>query len=277
MHKNKHLVFLIILFVAGLFIGCDKDETGDNEASLRIKLTDATSPIIKEMIIEITGVDVFVMDSTGVDGEWQSLEFNGGKYDLLKLRNGKMVQLVDQYFPADKKIEKIRLMFGNDNKIVQVVGRDDIPLQKSEEIMDGLEIEDISGVELHRNVITSIVIDINAALSVKEENGNYFLHPAGRAFAETFGGSIEGYVAPIEANPLVALTQNEDTLMTLPEEDGKFLFIGMNPGVWKVHILADKNTTFRDTIFLSDTLKLGQKMVLQPKPIRLAFYESDGE
>lgn len=265
--KNVIMVLIIIL------IGCDKGDSFDNSARLRVKLTDAASLVIKEMHLDIREISLFITDSINNNGEWNVLEFSGGEYNLLKLMNGKSVQLIDQYFPSDVKIEKMRIQFGNNNRII--TNKDSLViLQKAPEIAEGLEIA-LGDIELMPYVITYIMVDINAALSVTESNGNWFLNPAARAFQEDWGGSISGFVAPIEANPSIAIVKEETVLFTIPEPDGMFKFIGLEEGVWEIHIMAHPESIFKDTIF-TDTLAVGEKKELTPKPIRLQIAAPEG-
>ena len=259
---------VLVLTLIFVFTGCDTESPIDSAARIRIKLTDAASLVIREMHVELTEISLFVTDSADTSGEWIQLEYNGGKYNLLKLMNGKTVQLVDQYFPSYKNIKKIRLGFGNENRITTVTDSI-VHLQLSPDIIDGLVV-DMKDIELMPHVISYIVIDINAALSISESNGNWFLNPEARAFPENWGGSITGYVAPLEANPTVAVAQNEKVYFTFPEPDGMFQFIGLEEGAWEIHLMAHPESLFKDTVFV-DTLDIGEKKVLTPRPIRLPF------
>lgn len=261
----KYIVLILLLTCS--FLSCGKTDPSDNATRLRIKLTDATSLVIKELYIDIQHIDILVADSTGIDGEWERLQFAGGEYNLLKLMNGKSVQLVDQYFPAGKRLKNIRMILGDNNRLLTVTDTI-VPLNIPTEIAEGFIIENVNAA-LPANIITSIVIDVNAALSIRELNGNYYLHPVSRAFPETFGGSLRGYVAPVEAVAFVAIVQETDTFMTLPEgEEGMFMFTGLNPGSWEVHVKANPPSNFRDTIF---TLAIEQGTIAEvtPRPIRL--------
>lgn len=271
MRKNNWKNVILVLFI--IIIGCDKGDSFDNSARLRIKLTDAASLVIKEMYIDIREISLFVTDSTNNSGEWITLEYSGGEYNLLKLMNGKSVQLTDQYFPSNVKIEKMRIQFGNNNRII--TNKDSlVQLQKAPEVAEGLEIE-VGEIELMPNVISYVMIDINAALSVIESNGNWFINPAARVFQENWGGSISGFVAPIEANPSIAIVNKETVLFTIPEPDGMFKFIGLEEGVWEIHIMVKPESLFKDTIF-TDTLAAGEKKELTPKPIRLQLATPEG-
>ncbi|MEN6588916.1 MAG: hypothetical protein ABFC30_04560, partial [Proteiniphilum sp.] len=118
------------------------------------------------------------------------------------------------------------------------------------------------------HIITSVVIDVNAALTVRESNGNYFLHPVARAFPETFGGMLRGFVEPVEAVAFIAVVHDSDTLMTLPEADGMFMFTGLMPGPWEIHLRAHPEANYRDTVF-TDTIVAGQVRDITPKPVQM--------
>ena len=267
--RGKYILPILLFGLMSLqFFSCGKEDVSENAARLRIKLTDAAAPMLKEMYINIESIEVQATDSAGVEGDWVTLDYNGGEYNLLKLMNGKTVQLTDQYFPAGGKIDKIRLTLGNNNRMVTVTDKP-IPLEKSPNVIEHLIIENVNAV-LPAHFIVSIVIDINAALSVYELNGNYYLDPRARAFPETYGGSLRGYVAPIEASPVVLITREGDSLFSLPEgSEGMFLFSGLEEGAWKVHLFANPESGYRDTIFLSDTIRQGRVTEITPKPIRL--------
>ncbi len=79
---------------------------GENAAWLRIKLTDAASPVIKELYLDINGIEVFVNDSKNSKGEWIPVSFQGSEYNLFKLMNGRTVLLAEQYIPAGGVLQK---------------------------------------------------------------------------------------------------------------------------------------------------------------------------
>ena len=101
------------------------------------------------------------------------------------------------------------------------------------------------------------------------------MNPVARAFQENLGASITGYVAPIEANPRIAILNEEIVLFTIPEPDGMFKFIGLEEGIWEIHVMAHPESIFKDTVF-TDTLAAGEKKELTPKPIRLQLETPEG-
>ena len=58
MRKSVFKCLFIVLFI--VFIGCDKGDSLDNAARLRVKLTDAASLVIKELYIDISEISLFV-------------------------------------------------------------------------------------------------------------------------------------------------------------------------------------------------------------------------
>lgn len=270
-------IFRYILFLAIIFSwqSCKEDDPSVNSSRLRIKLTDATATVLSEFHLDIREISVFLLDLSTNEGEWVSLDFSGRTYDILTLTNGKMVQMVDQYVPAGTELQKIKLLFGGGSSITLIseTKKEEIPLHIPPELQDGLEIDAVN-MEMRLNTISSMVIDVNAAFSFVESDGTYFLTPMVRAFPETFGGKLKGYVAPLIANPLVAIVYDKDTLFSLPvreKQDDRmamFQFVGLKEGEWEIHVLADPQTAYLDTVF-NFTVEAGKTNSITPSPIQL--------
>lgn len=266
----KTIRFAFLLFSAVFFVSCGKNDAGTNAARLRVKFTDATSFVIKELYIDIQSIEVSTTDAEGDVDEWIPLEFTPAEFNVLTLRNGVSVQVVDQFFPAHRTIHRMRIKLGNNNHFVTTTTAVH-PLVLSEEVAQGVIIENVN-VNLYAHIISYVVIDFNAAFSIRELNGNYFLNPSVRVFDETLRGSLRGYVAPVEANATVAVANETDTLFTIPEPDGMFMFTGLDEGNWDVHVLAQAESGFRDTVF-TETVTKGSVKDVQPRPIRLLTAE----
>ncbi|MEA4918370.1 DUF4382 domain-containing protein [Proteiniphilum sp.] len=255
----RYKLFRYILFIVPLYFlwqACDGDDPSVNASRLRLKLTDATSLVLKEFHVDIKEISVFLVDTVSNEGEWKTLEFSGKSYDILKLTNGKTVQLVDQYVPAGTKLQQVKLLFGDDNRMVTNTNNV-ISLHIPTELQGGIVI-DVIGMEMRLNTISSMIIDLNAAFSFRELNGTYFLYPEARAFPETYGGKLKGQVAPIEASPSVAIVHEKDTFYTFPVREtfeaktAMFQFIGLKAGEWEIHVFAHPESKFKDTVFVSN-------------------------
>ncbi|MDR2815982.1 MAG: DUF4382 domain-containing protein, partial [Proteiniphilum sp.] len=80
-------LFRYILLIAVLIFSwqaCNSDDPSVNASRLRLKLTDATSLVIKEFHVDIREIAVFLVDTASREGEWITLEFSGKTYDILK-------------------------------------------------------------------------------------------------------------------------------------------------------------------------------------------------
>lgn len=253
MHNRSIRYFFpaILLFLV-LLSSCDGNDPSVNAGRLRVKLTDATDISIRELYLDIRELAVYATDTTSMEGEWVTLEYSGGQYNLLQLLNEKSVQLVDQYFPAGKTIRRIRFVLGHENRFVTFIGEEPTPLQLPPEIIEGMVVDLKEPIPVMPHIIAGLVIDVNAAFSVWESNGNYFLRPSVRAFPEAYGASLRGAIAPPRAAAFVAIMQYPDTLFTVPEADGKFGFPGLQKGEWEVFIKAAEGSLYVDTAFVWD-------------------------
>lgn len=264
--------FFLALLPILLIYGCEEDDPSVNAGRLRVKLTDATDITIKELYFHIQEISVFVTDTTNSEGEWRTLEFNGGEYNLLKLFNGKSVQIVDQFFPAGKAIQKIRLVPGHNNRFLTNIDKEPSPLQLPGEIVNGVEIELPEPIILMPNIISSLVIDVNAAQSIRNLNGNNFFYPTIRAFPESYGSKLQGQVSPAEFTAAIAVILEPDTLWTVVEPDGSFSFSGLEKGEWEVYLFAHPASLYTDTAFTWNVDTTGL-VSITPRPIKLPVRE----
>lgn len=268
----RNILIQSTLIALMVFAGCD-DDPSENASRLRLKLTDETSFVIRELQVDIREISVFLVDTVTQEGEWLKLNYGGRTYDVLKLSNGKMTQLVEQYVPAGTKLTQIKLLFGGEN-LIRTNTDSIVSLQIPPELEEGVII-DAMEMEMRLNTISSMVIDLNASMSIQTTNNkDFYLYPVARAFPEVFGGKLRGYTAPLGAAYAVGIIQGTDTLFTIPELEKRgdqvemFQFIGLKEGEWEVHVLARPGSGFQDTTFVS-TVELGKTTDITPKPIRL--------
>ena len=161
---------LLMLAVAtSLFFACSKDKSSSDTdtSTLRIRMTDAPAAW-DEVNVDLKEVSVnFADDSTG----WVNLQTNAGIYDLLTLQNGVDTLIAQRTIPTGT-VKEIRLVLGDSNTIV--VNGVEHALTIPSGGTSGLKIK------VNKNIsagLDSLLIDFDAALSVKEQNGNYKLMP----------------------------------------------------------------------------------------------------
>jgi hypothetical protein len=95
-----------------------------------------------------------------------------------------------------------------------------------------------------------------------------------RTYAETFGGSLKGAVIPPDAVAYVQSTNETDTLISLPETDGKFLFAGLHEGSYDLTVIADMLSEYAETTIVD--IAAENAIVANPDTIRLIPPESIG-
>lgn len=161
--KTK-VLSLTALACALLLFACNKD---DRTVPVQILLTD--NPInLEEVNVDIKGMQVKINDD---NASWISLDVKDGIYNLLDYQDGVTTVLAQEEVP-DGVLKEVRFILGSNNT-VKVDGQV-YNLQAPSAEDSGLKIKIDKELGETLNTFT---LDFDAALSVKEENGNYKLSP----------------------------------------------------------------------------------------------------
>ncbi len=164
--KTKNLVLVLLLCIGIIaFESCKKENNGSS--NLQVRLTDAPAAY-DEVNVDIREVRVnFRDDSTG----WISLNTNAKIYNLLALQNG-VDTLLATGTVSTGMVKEIRLILGNNNTVV--VNGTSFPLTIPSGGESGLKIK----VNKKLNAtLETLIVDFDAALSIKLENAGYKLRP----------------------------------------------------------------------------------------------------
>ena len=254
MKKNLTRLMSMVAIASMIFLGvsCENESNNstDGKAQIQFKLTDAPSLVYDEVNIDILGVSVGIGDEfyDGPDSvklQWVDLTMTDpGLYNLLDYRNGETVMLAGSYIPVGK-ISQVRLLLGpNSNVVVDGVT---YPLTTPSANTSGLKFN--LHETLEADMMYSFTIDFDASKSVKKTGNNkYILKPVIRAFADTFGGTIKGVALPAEANPFVQLVKGTDTLISLPDLNGRFLFPGLAEGNYELTVISADTLGYGDSL-----------------------------
>ena len=242
--SKVYLIFLsFVLLFAGL--GCSDYNTSLRDASLKFYLTDNPGEY-QQVNIDIEAVKLIINDSLF------EIPSNPGVYNLLDFTNGKDTLLADAEF-AEGFLSQVRLVLGENNSVrVDDVLHD---LKPPSAQTSGLKMnvhEDISQGQKY-----SYIIDFDAQKSVvRQGNGKYSLKPVIRIFTEVLTGSVHGIISPAEADSLINLIRQEDTITTISDSPGNFMFRGLDPGDYRIDILASGN--YSDTTLTGIEVFAGQ-------------------
>jgi hypothetical protein len=162
--KIKQLSLVLIASTGMLLSACKKDAVN---STLQIRMTDA--PVaLEEVNIDLMQVNVkFARDTTA----WVALQTTPGIYNLLGLQNGVDTLIAQGIFPSNV-VKEIRLVLGDNNSIKS--GGETYPLTIPSGSESGLKIK--VNKQLNANLET-LLIDFDAALSLKQETDGYKLCP----------------------------------------------------------------------------------------------------
>ena len=257
------ILSLLLLFLVTACNNEDDRMSKGDTARIQLKLTDAPALEYDEVNIDIQGVRVGVAEeyfytddpyleegdeddsAEGDDVVWVDLQVNNpGLYNLLDYRNGNTVLLAGGDIPAGK-ISQVRLLLGDESNVV--IDGEVYNLKTPSAQTSGLKfnLHDL----LLPDLMYSFVIDFDASRSVvKTGNMNYILKPVIRTYADALGGSVKGTVVPADSVAFVQLVNGEDTLISLPESNGLFLFAGLEEDDWDLTVFADSLSSRRDTV-----------------------------
>jgi len=168
MKKNVLILAAFVLFSAIAFISCKKDDNGTS--TLNVRLTDEPTAY-DEVNVDIREVMVKFAKDTTSNG-WVTLATNPRIYNLLAYQNGVDTLLATGTFPV-QTVKEIRFILGPNNTIKDngIV----YPLVIPSGSESGLKIKFSKDL---RATLETVIIDFDAALSVKKEGtGDYKLRP----------------------------------------------------------------------------------------------------
>ena len=163
----KRILFSVILLSASTlgFIACNKDASTSH---VNIRMTDAPGEW-DEVNIDLKEVQLKLnSDST----HWVTLQTNAGIYNLLGLQNGVDSLIAAGTFNTSETVKEIRLIVGTENSIS--VNGQTYQLTIPSGAETGLKIK------INKRLAASIenvLIDFDAALSIRQETDGYKLQP----------------------------------------------------------------------------------------------------
>ncbi len=174
MKKNNLLLLFIICLATITMEACTKNDDARSTTNLRVNLTDGPIDELDSVYIEILEVRVKMGKDTAnnADNGWINLATTAGIYDLLSYQNGADTLIGSGPVPTGY-VKEIRLILGNNNRVVDSFGTV-YPLTIPSGSESGLKIK------INKNLnatLDSLLLDFDAALSIKKEGSGYKLRP----------------------------------------------------------------------------------------------------
>ncbi|MDR8389565.1 DUF4382 domain-containing protein [Aliifodinibius sp. S!AR15-10] len=245
----------LIAFIAVSCSDINTSGTQTDKAKLNVHLTDAPADY-EEVNIDVQGLRIHYTPATSDtvdpnperDGKWIDLPVEPMNVNLLELQNGVDTLLASAELEPGSYRE-LRLMLGGNNNVVIDGSTHDLKVPSGQ--ASGYKIK--FKTELEEGEELDVTIDFDASRSVHKagKSGMFILKPVLKAFVsegdDMETGSISGIVEPVEADPSIFATMDDDTVATAqPDDNGSFLLQGLEPGDYEV-LFDPANEDYMDT------------------------------
>jgi len=250
MKHSNWIITVITVFTLFIYAACQKETNNNFTASkLTVYLTDHQTPVFDSVFIDIQKLEVKLEDDTLPNGGWFTLSIRAGVYNILRFRNGLDTLFGTGTLP-NNRIRKIRLTLGIQNSAMK--DNQSFPLKIKDNENQVVANIDNANFDVIAPDQVLFWIDFDAGRSIRVDNsgsGNnngYELKAHIKIFTHRNTGRIEGKVLPFAANPVVMAIMGSDTATAIPDNDGEFKIVGLNPGTYKV--IIDGQNGYNDTI-----------------------------
>ena len=223
--------FLLLFSMFCGLAGCQEDEYVAGTTSFSLKLTDAPAAY-QEVQLHIKEVQVETPSETF------TIPVTTAAFNVLDLRMGKSLVLVDDFELSSERIQALRLVFHETENTVRTDSVEH-QLTMPEQTNGVWEIEMTE--DLKPGIPFTMVLDFDAARSVtfNQDEEQYMLKPVIRAFSESVSGVVRGHVTPELAMPTLYLLSEGDTLAgTLATQQGEFYFPGVPDGNYQLEVVS---------------------------------------
>ena len=205
------------------------EPTPMGERSMTINMTDAPGDFA-ELNVEIEKVEVYA-ESEG----WVTLEGEAQIHDITELTNGKEVTIASMAGLGAATYTELRLTYGARSTVaIEVIPGTTIDHDLNIQSETVLPIE----ADLENQTDANLLIDFNAAASVIETAGEFFLDPVVTFVSDTETGVRGELEAQVNAAiMLMADAENgEISFSTFTDAEGRFLLRGVEEGTYDLVI-----------------------------------------
>lgn len=234
--KMKKFAGLLLAFVAvTMFFSCsDDDSTSDQNARLKISMTDAPGDYEK-VLIDVIDVKIKADAATDEEG-WVSLSnVQPGVYDLLTLTGGVTQLLANAEVPAGF-LGQIRLVLGTENYVVIKGDSNPQLLGTPSAQQSGLKLKVNQELEGGQEYLFLLDFDVDKSIVSAGTSGGFNLKPVIRLSANE-GGAIFGKISPGSTfKSLVEAKNAAHTISAYTDANGEFVLHGVPDGIYELTV-----------------------------------------
>jgi hypothetical protein len=251
-NEIKLVKLKLILLLSGVLCGsmaCTEGMEGSGKALVNIRLIDAPGDF-DEAWIEILGVEIIQGRNRGGEGGGALVEYQptNKQVDISKLV-GEGVLLIGRAEVPAGNISQLKLTLGEDHFLMKDGERSRLSLKNAEDTE--VEINVNYTVEASFSYDVYLDFDLERSIMGTSEPHAFLLSPVVRSFVRSETSEMGGRIRPIDARPVLFAIQGKDTVTTMTDAQGSYLFRGLGEGNHTLFI--NPREPYQDTLFMVRT------------------------
>ncbi len=229
----KKYIALGLVAISGIFFqSCKKENNVPSgpAGAMEVRMTDAPGNFAS-LDVQITKVEAYLQNSG-----WVTLNSQTQTVAVLDLTNGAETSIASNSSLSAGMYTKLRLTFGNTNSL-QLSGSgggSSLDLSFGTNTSHQVEIE--INEQVNASETTSVLIDFNAAQSIYDLAGSYFINPIIEEIEDESTG-VQGTVQGA-ATASVTLSNGNHSYSTFINAQGQFLIRGAEDGTYQIQVSA---------------------------------------
>ncbi|MEX2593992.1 MAG: DUF4382 domain-containing protein [Anditalea sp.] len=265
--NNKLIKLKLSLLLLGGFLSfcsCTEGVEGSGKALVNIRLIDAPGDF-DEAWIEIIGVEILQSRNRGgndTHSVFVEYQRSNQPVDISKLV-GEGVLLIGRTEIPVGNISQMRLILGEDHFLMKdgermmlnlkSPGEADIEINVDYTVEESLSYDIYLDFELEKSIIST------------SDTTQFLLSPVVRSFVRSETSEMGGSIRPVEARPVLFAVQGTDTVTTLTDPRGAYLFRGLSEG--KFTLFINPRKPYLDTMFTVQT-EIGKHTMIEDIVLR---------
>lgn len=228
---------LLAAMVGGvlLFSACEKEPVVNDQepkSSMDIKMTDAPANY-DALLLSVSKAEVY-HEGNG----WVELAANGEAFNVLELNNGQNKKIAHSTTLDAGVYTKLRLEFKNEVYLTTMASVGMFGTQSAGTFALAWQGSNTIEIEIDEQLAAGghaeVMLDFDAARSVIEDAGQYYIKPVFR-YIKNFDTGIDGQLEG-SAQGMVIVNNGEMEASVTFSANGAFKLNGLNPGAYQVRI-----------------------------------------
>lgn len=228
----KKLVLLVLILGAVFTVQSCKKNKENPQGQMEVRMTDSPGDFIA-LNVQILKVEAY-LDNSG----WVTLNETMQEINVLDLTNGAEVTLSSATNVQPGLYTRLRLTFSGENTLTFNSSNGPETVNLSVDASYSHQVEIPIHCTVNSRVVSSVLIDFNVGLSIKQQSGAYVLEPVIREIADPSTG-IQGQISGT-SQAAVTLSNGMNTYGTYINDKGYFILRGVADGTYLLKIEGKK-------------------------------------